>query len=184
MWLHLSRKACQSTLSRVQAPCQNSLCVFTSLCRSGAEFVIALGSRSSRCTFRNCKYPSSIHCSSIVRARPVLAFICQDQAKQYKLQDEQYKAAGATIVNATKAFQSQIVLKVQPPNTVYETAKFTKGSTLMSWIEPESHERLLTRLQEKQMTVICTTRIVPYDTAHEHTVASLHMLQLHHIVAA
>jgi H+-translocating NAD(P) transhydrogenase subunit alpha len=61
---------------------------------------------------------------------------------------------GATIVPTAKAFQSDIVLKVRPPDVSSEVGMFKEGGTLVSWIQPAINEDLVTKLQEKSMTVI------------------------------
>lgn len=43
------------------------------------------------------------------------------------MQDEQYKEAGAKLVDAKEAFSSNIVLKVRPPRIGDETDLFQSG---------------------------------------------------------
>lgn len=43
-------------------------------------------------------------------------------------QDEEYKAAGAKLVDAKGAFSADLVLKVRPPVVDAETKLFTEGS--------------------------------------------------------
>lgn len=70
------------------------------------------------------------------------------------LQDEQYKQAGATIVDTSGAFQTDIMLKVQPPDVNSEASMFKAGSCLVSYIQPDVNEVLVDRLQDKEMAVI------------------------------
>lgn len=54
---------------------------------------------------------------------------------EFLLQDEEYQAAGASIVSDKDAFGADIVLKVRPPKVGEETDKFSPGSRYSS-----SHE--------------------------------------------
>lgn len=54
----------------------------------------------------------------------------------------------------TDAFQSDVVLKVRPPNVAREAGKFKRGGTLVSWVQPAVNEALVEKLQSKDMTVI------------------------------
>lgn len=74
--------------------------------------------------------------------------------KHENTQDEQYEAAGAKMVRTTDAFQSDIVLKVRPPDVAREVGKFKRGGTLVSWVQPAVNEDLLEKLQSKDMTVV------------------------------
>ena len=44
------------------------------------------------------------------------------------LQDEEYKAAGARLVDAQEAFSADLILKVRPPQVDAETKLFKPGS--------------------------------------------------------
>ena len=48
------------------------------------------------------------------------------------IQDEDYKAAGATLVSDKEAFGADIVLKVRAPVIGTETDKFNPGSRLLT----------------------------------------------------
>lgn len=52
------------------------------------------------------------------------------------------------------AFQSDIVLKVRPPDAQSEVPKFKNGSNLISWIQPAVNEAVVSELQKKEMTVV------------------------------
>lgn len=69
-------------------------------------------------------------------------------------------AAGAMIVDTSQAFQADVVLKVQPPDVESEANRFKVGGHLLTWIQPNVNEELVTRLQEKKMTVVGAFEVV------------------------
>ena len=59
-------------------------------------------------------------------------------------------------MGTSEAFQKDIVLKVRAPDAQSEVPQLKTGGYLLSWIQPDTNEDLLTTLQEKKMTVIGT----------------------------
>lgn len=72
------------------------------------------------------------------------------------LQDAQYEASGAKMVETAAAFESDIVLKVRPPSIADEVPLFRTGGHLVSYIQPAMNQELVESLQKKQMTAIGT----------------------------
>jgi alanine dehydrogenase len=70
------------------------------------------------------------------------------------VQDADYEASGANLVDTTAAFQSDIVLKVRPPSIADEVPLFKPGGRLVSYIQPALNQDLVEELQKKQMTAI------------------------------
>ncbi|PIJ49536.1 NAD(P) transhydrogenase subunit alpha [Erwinia sp. OLTSP20] len=67
--------------------------------------------------------------------------------------DEAYKKAGATVSDAVQVWQSDIVLKVNAPDDE-EIIRMRPGATLMSFIWPAQHPRLLEKLQAQKINVM------------------------------
>jgi alanine dehydrogenase len=70
------------------------------------------------------------------------------------MQDADYEAAGAKLVDTAAAFQSDIVLKLRPPSIADEVPLFKPSGHLVSYIQPAINKELVEELQKKQMTVI------------------------------
>ena len=62
-------------------------------------------------------------------------------------------------MGASEAFQADIVLKVRAPDAKVEVPQLKTGGCLLSWIQPDTNEDLLSTLQEKSMTVIGMLRL-------------------------
>lgn len=73
------------------------------------------------------------------------------------LQDADYEASGAKLVETAVAFQSDIVLKVRPPSIAEEVPQFKPGGHLVSYIQPALNKELVEELQKKKMTAIGVT---------------------------
>lgn len=67
--------------------------------------------------------------------------------------DDDYKAAGATIVDKATSFKADIVLKVKPPS-LQEADLLKERARLISYIYPARNQELLDKLQAKKTTVI------------------------------
>jgi len=67
--------------------------------------------------------------------------------------DSEYTQAGAQIVSSEEVWSCSTILKVNPPNEL-EADAITEGSTLISFFWPANNEKLLTKLQEKKITVM------------------------------
>lgn len=70
------------------------------------------------------------------------------------MQDTDYEASGAKLVDTAAAFQSDIVLKVRPPSITEEVPLFKPGGHLVSYIQPALNPDLVEELKKKQMTAI------------------------------
>ncbi|HET9624251.1 MAG TPA: Re/Si-specific NAD(P)(+) transhydrogenase subunit alpha [Kofleriaceae bacterium] len=77
--------------------------------------------------------------------------------------DAQYEAAGAAIVDRATAWQSDIVLKLRPPELAADGAceadQMRDGGTLVSYIQPAEHPALVERLAAKQLTVLAMDQV-------------------------
>jgi len=80
--------------------------------------------------------------------------------------DEDYQAAGATVVEDTKQLWSQgdIVLKVQPPEQhptlgVHEADLLRPGATLISFLWPGKNKELVERLAAAKVTAIAIDQV-------------------------
>lgn len=72
-----------------------------------------------------------------------------------------YEAAGGKIVDSTKAFTSDIVLKVRVPQ-IEEIIKFNQGGTLISFLYPVQNKPIIEEMAKRQMTAFgmdCVPRI-------------------------
>ena len=77
--------------------------------------------------------------------------------------DAQYEAAGAAIVDRAAAWQSDIVLKLRPPEIhadgTCETDQMRDGGTLISYIQPAENPQLLEKLAAKKLTVLAMDQV-------------------------
>ncbi len=67
--------------------------------------------------------------------------------------DEAYESAGATISSSQEVWQSDILLKVNPP-TEQEVAKMKSGATLIGFFWPAQNESLMKLLADKLINVL------------------------------
>ena len=69
---------------------------------------------------------------------------------QAQFRDEQYKAAGATLVDKQQVFSaSDILLKVRPPAS-QETALVKEGGTLISFLYPNQNKEIIDGLAARK----------------------------------
>jgi NAD(P) transhydrogenase subunit alpha len=72
--------------------------------------------------------------------------------------DAQYEAAGAAIVDRAAAWQSDIVLKLRPPEIradgSCEADQMREGGTLISYIQPAENAQLVEKLAARKLTVL------------------------------
>jgi NAD(P) transhydrogenase subunit alpha len=77
--------------------------------------------------------------------------------------DAQYEAAGAAIVDRAAAWQTDIVLKLRPPEIradgTCETDQMRDGGTLISYILPAENPQLLEKLAAKKLTVLAMDQV-------------------------
>ncbi|KAJ0056572.1 hypothetical protein NL108_010365, partial [Boleophthalmus pectinirostris] len=78
------------------------------------------------------------------------------EASQFS--DQQYKDAGATITDVTGALGSDLVLKVRAP-TLTEVDLLKPKSTLVSFIYPAQNPELMSKLSERQSTVLAMDQV-------------------------
>ena len=89
--------------------------------------------------------------------------------------DAAYSAAGATIVDASSAWGSDIVLKVNGPSLA-EVELSRAGGVLVSFIQPAQKPELMEALTKKGMTVIamdCLPRTISRAQVFHASVPSL-----------
>ncbi|MDX2093018.1 MAG: Re/Si-specific NAD(P)(+) transhydrogenase subunit alpha [Kofleriaceae bacterium] len=72
--------------------------------------------------------------------------------------DEQYVAAGATVVERAAAWHADIVLKLRPP-TLDEAGQLREGGTLISYIHPAENDDLVAKLAERKVTVLAMDQV-------------------------
>ncbi|MCI0669699.1 MAG: NAD(P)(+) transhydrogenase (Re/Si-specific) subunit alpha, partial [Myxococcaceae bacterium] len=74
--------------------------------------------------------------------------------------DEEYRAAGATLVDSASALyaQADVVVKVQPP-TAEEVVALREGTTLVSLLYPLSNKALVSSLAARKVTALATDSI-------------------------
>ncbi|MGL4667832.1 MAG: Re/Si-specific NAD(P)(+) transhydrogenase subunit alpha, partial [Saezia sp.] len=82
----------------------------------------------------------------------------EDAGQLASFDDASYIAAGATIETMTLLWESDIILKVNPP-TEAEVKRMKSGATLISFIQPAQNEALVNLLIEKQINTIAIDRI-------------------------
>lgn len=74
--------------------------------------------------------------------------------------DEQYRAAGAILVDRTELFaSSDILLKVRPPIQGQELEQIKNGSTLISFLYPNQNKDIVDALAQKQATAFAMEMI-------------------------
>ncbi|KAE8636380.1 hypothetical protein XENTR_v10002966 [Xenopus tropicalis] len=81
-----------------------------------------------------------------------------------KFSDDQYKEAGAKIQGTKDVLASDLVLKVRAPMLnpalgVHEADLFKSSSTLISFIYPAQNPDLLSKLSEKNMTILAMDQV-------------------------
>ena len=65
--------------------------------------------------------------------------------------DEQYRAAGAILVDRDELFgSSDILLKVRPPNFGGEAERVKEGSTLISFLYPNQNKQIVEALAQRK----------------------------------
>lgn len=71
-----------------------------------------------------------------------------------KFTDEAYTKAGATLVHSRDELlaQSDVLLKVRPPNVEEEVEKIREGSTLISFLFPAQNKTIVDALQKRKTT--------------------------------
>jgi len=72
--------------------------------------------------------------------------------------DQQYEAAGASIVERPTAWHADIVLKLRPPLDA-EVAQLHEGATLISYIYPSENPGLLDKLAARKVTVLAIDQV-------------------------
>ncbi|KDQ60983.1 hypothetical protein JAAARDRAFT_709459 [Jaapia argillacea MUCL 33604] len=68
--------------------------------------------------------------------------------------DEQYKAAGATLVTRDEVYNSDILLKVRPPlvGKEKETERLKEGSTIISFLYPAQNKEVVDELAKRKVS--------------------------------
>jgi len=87
------------------------------------------------------------------------------------IEDEDYAAAGASIVSRAEAFGAEMVLKVRPP-TIEETKRFREGAILVALIQLERMPELGDALNEKKVSAIALERVPRISRAQKMDVLS------------
>jgi H+-translocating NAD(P) transhydrogenase subunit alpha len=72
--------------------------------------------------------------------------------------DQQYEAAGASIVERPTAWHADIVLKLRPPLDA-EVAQLHEGATLIAFIYPSENPGLLDKLAARKITVLAMDQV-------------------------
>lgn len=67
--------------------------------------------------------------------------------------DELYVDAGASIVNSSEVWQSEIIYKVNPPSNE-EISKIQEGTTLVSFLYPAQNPEVVNQLSQKNINVL------------------------------
>lgn len=79
---------------------------------------------------------------------------------QAQFLDEQYRAAGAILVDRDELFNStDIMLKVRPPIFGQEAEKVKEGSTLVSFLYPNQNKEIVEALEARKATVFAMEMI-------------------------
>ncbi len=77
--------------------------------------------------------------------------------------DSQYEAAGATLVDRSVAWASDLVVKLRPPvlndDGTSEADQMREGATLISYIFPAENAGLVDRLATKKLTVLAMDQV-------------------------
>jgi NAD(P) transhydrogenase subunit alpha len=87
------------------------------------------------------------------------------------IEDEEYAAAGASLVSRDEAFGAEMVLKVRPP-TVEEASRMREGAILISLIQLERNPDLLPVLLEKKISAVALERVPRISRAQKMDVLS------------
>ncbi len=69
------------------------------------------------------------------------------------IDEDAWRAAGATVATAAEAWEADLVLKVQPPTAV-EAAGLRRGGTLVSFLYPEARADVVAALLERSATAL------------------------------
>ena len=72
--------------------------------------------------------------------------------------DEQYAAAGASLVERADAWHADIVLKLRPP-LLEEVGQLREGGTLVSYIFPAEAPELVEQLAARKVTVLAMDQV-------------------------
>lgn len=88
-----------------------------------------------------------------------------------KFRDDDYKAAGATVVDEKSAFNSDILLKVRQPMES-EIFMMKPGSTLVSFLYPAKNKALIDKLAERKINAFGKNRWIA-DSVINFTLKSL-----------
>ncbi|WP_444995880.1 Re/Si-specific NAD(P)(+) transhydrogenase subunit alpha [Aliikangiella sp. IMCC44359] len=72
---------------------------------------------------------------------------------QASFSDAKYEAAGASILSENEVWQSDLILKVNPP-TEQEVEKIKSGATLLGFFWPAQNEALMKKLADKNINVL------------------------------
>uniref|UniRef100_A0A672G2Q7 proton-translocating NAD(P)(+) transhydrogenase n=1 Tax=Salarias fasciatus TaxID=181472 RepID=A0A672G2Q7_SALFA len=78
--------------------------------------------------------------------------------EESKFSDQQYRDAGATITDVKGALSSDLVLKVRAPS-LSEADLLKPKSTLVSFIYPAQNPELMSKLSERQSTVLAMDQV-------------------------
>lgn len=72
--------------------------------------------------------------------------------------DEQYAAAGATLVSQDELYKaSDIVLKVRPPLLGQETERLKEGSTVISFLYPAQNKAIVDTLSTRKVNAFAVS---------------------------
>ncbi|KAF8212148.1 NAD(P) transhydrogenase beta subunit-domain-containing protein [Mycena galopus ATCC 62051] len=86
--------------------------------------------------------------------------ICKGAAAQFL--DEQYVAAGATIVSREEVFAaSDILLKVRPPLEGQEAQQIKQGSTVISFLYPVQNKQIVDTLASRKVQAAFAMDLIP-----------------------
>lgn len=82
--------------------------------------------------------------------------------------DEQYAAAGATLVSKEELFKaSDIMLKVRPPLLSQETSLLKEGSTVISFLYPAQNKDIVASLAERKINAFAVCSCRAWDHNHD-----------------
>lgn len=79
-----------------------------------------------------------------------------------RIPDNEFEAAGATLVSAQEAKKADIILKVRRPNTA-ETASYKKGAVLIAMLDPYGNEKDIEHIAKAGLTAF-TMEFMPRIT--------------------
>jgi len=87
--------------------------------------------------------------------------------------DEQYTAAGATLVSREELFaSSDVMLKVRPPLLEEEAKHIREGSTVISFLYPSQNKPLVELLAKRRVTRL----VAIYSAVRTHLVLLIYLL--------